>query len=273
MNCDFIYMKLGIVTISYIQAAFLQECIDSVALQAGARENLLYAIVDPGSTDGSREIIHRNVDRFSAVLLDPDNGPADGLNKGFAKLREAEVFGFINSDDFYLPGALDVVSDFFARHPDADVLFGETLVVDECGRSRGRRLRTHRFTLQNYLDKCGTFAQQGMFFRRQLFELVGGFNVENRSCWDVELFVDFLLARPNCSVHLIQHCLGAFRLYPGSISGSQRDVQKYRVQRDRLCSKIAASGRKPSGRLAVAIKRTAFRVSLRWYRWRCALVS
>ncbi len=31
--------------------------------------------------------------------------------------------------------------------------------------------------------------QQSTFFRRSAFEAVGGFNAENRSCWDGELFV------------------------------------------------------------------------------------
>src|ERR1017187_7879988 len=72
-------MKLGIVTISYNQAGYLQEAIDSVALADLSR--LVYVIVDPGSTDGSRDVITRNRHRFPRAILEPDNGPADGLNK------------------------------------------------------------------------------------------------------------------------------------------------------------------------------------------------
>ena len=76
--------SLGIVTISYNQARFLTEAIDSVRLRDPDR--LRYVIVDPGSTDGSREIIRCRHDRFSAIILEPDSGPADGLNKGFATM-------------------------------------------------------------------------------------------------------------------------------------------------------------------------------------------
>jgi glycosyltransferase involved in cell wall biosynthesis len=74
--------KISIVTISYNQAGFIAECIESVLAQD--YHNFEYIIVDPGSTDGSREIIARYSDRISLIVLDPDNGPADGLNKGFS---------------------------------------------------------------------------------------------------------------------------------------------------------------------------------------------
>jgi Glycosyltransferases involved in cell wall biogenesis len=75
-------MKISVVTISYNQAPFLEACLDSVARQTGSWEHI---IVDPGSTDGSREIIARRSSQFSHVIFNPDNGPADGLNRGFAR--------------------------------------------------------------------------------------------------------------------------------------------------------------------------------------------
>src|SRR6056297_1925233 len=104
-------MKFSIVTISYNQVEFLSQCIDSVFSQDV--EDLEYIIVDPGSTDGSRELIEAYSDRIVKVF-EKDKGPADGLNKGF-DVATGDVYGFINSDDYLLPGALRSVSDYFTQ--------------------------------------------------------------------------------------------------------------------------------------------------------------
>ena len=49
--------RISIVTISFNQARFLRQAIESVINQV--YDNLEYIIVDPGSTDGSREIIEK----------------------------------------------------------------------------------------------------------------------------------------------------------------------------------------------------------------------
>jgi len=72
-----------------------------------------YIIVDPGSKDGSRELIDSYGNRIIKVY-EPDNGPADGLNKGFMRAT-GEVYGFINSDDFLLPNALKQITQFFLQ--------------------------------------------------------------------------------------------------------------------------------------------------------------
>ena len=129
-------MRIGIVTISYNQASYLAEAIQSV--QVADPERLEYVMVDPGSTDGSREIIERHRRRFSRVILEPDHGPPDGLNKGFAATT-ADVVGYLNSDDRFTPGALDYVLRYFERRPDVDVLCGAIRIIDEKGEASIRR--------------------------------------------------------------------------------------------------------------------------------------
>ena len=84
-------MTTGIVTISFNQARFLEEALDSVSVLPPHRVE--YVMVDPGSTDGSCDIVQRRRSEFAAAIMEPDRGPADGLNKGFAALRDAEVCG------------------------------------------------------------------------------------------------------------------------------------------------------------------------------------
>ena len=75
-------MKLSVVTISFNQKDFLEDCIRSVLEQKTSME-VEHIIVDPGSTDGSRDLIDSFGDRVIKVY-EKDVGPADGLNKGFS---------------------------------------------------------------------------------------------------------------------------------------------------------------------------------------------
>jgi len=230
-------VTIGIVTISYNQSRFLQEAIASV--QVRGPHSLEYVIVDPGSTDGSAEIIHRNAGRFSRIITGQDSGPADGLNKGFAALERAEICGYINADDRFAPGALDTVIEYFLSNPTVDILLGSIRIIDEAGRPALRARVVDKANLQRFADHRCFFWQQATFFRMSSFRGAGGFNTENSVTWDGELVVDMLLsgARPGHT----RQVLGDFRVYGGSITGSKRLVGEAERQHLRIASKIAGN--------------------------------
>ena len=232
---------LGIVTISFNQARFLGECIRSVKVSEPSR--LRYVIVDPGSTDGSRELIEHYKTRFSATLLQPDKGPADGLNKGFAAC-DADVYGYLNSDDRFRPGALDHVLDYFDSHPETDILLGAIAMIDENGRASPRkRTQDKPFDLRKYaICACNVF-QQGTFFRRDAFRKTPGFNLARNTTWDAELVVDMAIA--GCRFDYTDRILGEFRMYPQSITGSRRFDQGSLDDRKYLRNKIHDAGIPP----------------------------
>lgn len=240
-------LRLGCVTISFNQARFLRDCIESVTCVD--RSNLLHVIVDPGSTDGSREIIAEYAlqQRFHGTILDPDRGPGDGLNKGFALLADADILGYLNSDDRYESGALDAVLEFFQHHPEVDVLMGSGAIIDGDGRRHLRKRLSTPFTARRFLHGTATNFQQATFFRRASFAASGGFNVENRSCWDTELLVDLLLA--GARFHDVRRVLGHFRIYPGTITSaiaSQGPGQRYLADQERMRQKLIAAGHRPA---------------------------
>ncbi|MGK2925649.1 MAG: glycosyltransferase family 2 protein [Lysobacterales bacterium] len=206
-------MKFSIVTISFNQAQFLEQAIRSVIEQD--YPDVEYIVVDPGSTDGSREIIERYRDRIDRIIFEPDNGPADGLNKGFAQAT-GDIFGFINSDDYLLPGALSTVSKAFSSRLKIDVLSGHALIVDANGIQKNR-FYSRRFSLDRFIYGAATLAQQSTFFRSGAFINAGGFNVDNRIAWDGELWVDMALT--GAMFGRIPAFLSAFRIHADAITG------------------------------------------------------
>lgn len=251
-------MRIGIVTISYNQAAYLNEAIDSVQLSDPQR--LEYVIVDPGSSDGSRQIIERHRRRFSRIILEPDNGPPDGLNKGFAATT-ADIVGYLNSDDRFTPGALDYVLRYFERHPDADVLCGAIRIIDEKGEPGIRHRTPDRIDLRRYAYETCFFWQQATFFRREAFLKTGGFNIHSQTAWDGELVVDMALA--GCRFAYTNKLLGDFRIYSDSITGSGRFAEALRRDRAHMREKILRAGIPPASTVEIRIMKMLYKFNVR----------
>ena len=233
-------MKFSIVTISYNQNRFLQETIDSI--QVSPPHDLQYVIVDPGSSDGSRQTIEANRGRFHRVILEKDQGPADGLNKGFAAC-DGDIYAYVNSDDTLLPGALDSVASHFQHRPETDVLFGAVRMVDIDGKPVLRGRTPDPFNLRRFADGLCFVWNPSTFIRREAFLKVGGFRVENNVHWDGELVID--LALTGAKMAYTNHVFGTYRLHQESMtvsiqrSGNSFAEKSYRQRmrmRERICN-------------------------------------
>jgi glycosyltransferase involved in cell wall biosynthesis len=251
-------MKIGIVTISYNQVRYLARAIQSVNL--GDPDRLEYVIVDAGSTDGSRRVIERHRRRFSRMIFEPDQGPPDGLNKGFAATT-APILGYLNSDDCFAPGALDYVLYYFDKHPEVDVLCGAIRIIDEQGRPGIRRRTPDRIDLRRYAYESCYFWQQATFFRREAFLRTGGFNLGSRTAWDGELVVDMALT--GCRFAYTNKLLGDFRIYGDSITGSGRLREALSRDRIHLREKILSAGVPPASGMEVRVMKTLYKFNLR----------
>lgn len=99
------------VTPSFNQGSTIEETIRSVLLQG--YPNLDYRIIDGGSTDGTIEILNTYERWIDAWTSGPDHGQSDAINRGFRE-SSGDVFNWLCSDDFLMPGALASVGTAFA---------------------------------------------------------------------------------------------------------------------------------------------------------------
>lgn len=228
-------MKFSIVTTSFNQAAFLERAIASVLTQD--YPEIEYIVVDAGSTDGSREIIEKYREQIDLIIFEPDDGPADGLNKGFQR-ASGDIFGCLNSDDLLLPKAVSQIAQAFRKTPDTSVVSGHGTVIDADGRVL-KSMYSHRFDLRAYAYGACILVQPATFFRKEPFFQVGGFNPINRVCWDGELWVD--LALNGARFSRIHSYLASFRIHGNSINGSRDYQMKLQKQHARICQKIGIS--------------------------------
>ncbi len=209
-------IRISVVTPSYNQGKFIERTLESVLSQEGDFE-LEYLVQDGGSTDETLSILERYKGRLRLVS-GPDGGQSDAINRGFARAT-GEVVAWLNSDDVYLPGALDAAARALGPSG-ARWCFGQCRVVDEDGRQIRRaiswyknRLSRH-YSLRQLLTK-DFIPQPATFFRRDLLEEAGPLDPAYSYAMDYELWLRFArLAEPV----FIPRDLASFRWHGASKS-------------------------------------------------------
>ncbi|CAN5377529.1 hypothetical protein BH20VER3_BH20VER3_02650 [soil metagenome] len=183
---------ISVVTPSLNQGDWLRLAVASVADQEGVDYE---HIVQDAGTPGLARMLEANFPHDLAseklqLFIEPDGGMYDAVNRGLSRTK-GDLCAYLNCDEQYLPGALAKVEEFFARHPDADVLFGDMILVDRQGEPLSYRrvvlpVRTHlRFAHLN-TGSCATF------FRRRILDRGLYFPSEWKALGDL-VWVDSLL--------------------------------------------------------------------------------
>lgn len=211
-NHDANLPTIVLVTPSFNQSKFVGQTISSVREQHYPW--LQYVIQDACSKDGTEGVLKSFANEGFDIRIEPDQGQADGLNRGFAR-TSADVMGYLNSDDLLLPGTLRFVAQYFHDNPSADVIYGNRLIIDELGREIGRWiLPGHDPQVLRLVDYL---PQESMFWRRRIWERVGGkFDESLQFAMDWELILRFLDAR--AVFHHVPELFGVFRAHGGQKS-------------------------------------------------------
>lgn len=201
--------RICIVTPSFQQGRFLERTMLSVLDQG--YPNLAYGVQDGGSTDESATVIERHIGRLWHAESSNDKGQADAIQRGFAKLypETGNVMAWLNSDDLLMPGALPFVGDYFARHPEVDVIYGHRLIIDEQDREIGRwYLPRHRADTLALFDLV---PQETVFWRAEAYERIGGIDATFDFALDWDLLLRFQEA--GLEIRRLPYFLGCFRVH------------------------------------------------------------
>jgi glycosyltransferase involved in cell wall biosynthesis len=207
-----------------------------------------YLVVDPGSTDHTPEVIRAFKQRYPERIVhiaESDSGPAHGLNKAFARAT-GDLLGYLNADDFYLPGCFRAAVRTAERLPDAAAIYADGYKANGEGKIVSRVVSTG-FSAKRFVYGGALVLQQSTFYRADAFRAVGGFNTNNKTSWDAELLLDMAL-RSMQLVHVPGYW-SVFRIHADSITGSQRLAGESRLTHDRYFKTVMGRGRKPLDRV------------------------
>jgi glycosyltransferase involved in cell wall biosynthesis len=194
---------------------YLERTIQSVIGQG--YPELEHVVVHDGSNPDAAAIFDRSPAPLRSVQFSPDRGQASAINAGFAA-SSGEVMAWLNSDDVLLPGALSYVGRYLAAHPEVDVVYGHCIFLDAKDRDVGLWVTPrHCADALRWLD---FLPQETVFWRRRVWDAVGGIDESLTLAFDWDLFSRF--HRSGARIVRLPRFLGGFRQHP---------AQRMRVQR------------------------------------------
>ncbi len=185
---------------------------------------------------------------------EPDSGQSDALNKGFAKAKGEWLF-WLNADDVLLPDALKKVRELISSHtpstsdevtqaPSTSAatphesafswIAGDTVYIDEAGKVRDVRCDAK---WRSWFGKKLSVWTGGpsSFFRRELWEKRGGFDVSLKYVMDIDLWTRW--AKAGVRFAALGDYVWGFREHGGSKTGSGCNVaaqaEELKVVRER----------------------------------------
>ena len=174
---------VSIVTPSYNQGRYIEETIQSILNQD--YPNLEYIVVDGGSSDNTVEIL-KKYEGHLTWISEKDRGQADAINKGF-HMAKGEIVAWLNSDDTYLPGAVQPSVRYLEAHPEVGMLYGEGYHIDEDGEFI-ERYYTEPFDYQRLSEIC-FICQPTVFLRTEVIRTVGPLDITLDYCMDYEYWM------------------------------------------------------------------------------------
>lgn len=207
--------KISIVVPSFNQGRFLGATLQSIIDQR--YPNLELIVVDGGSTDETLAVIKQYEAHLAWWVSEPDSGQTAAINKGFAR-STGTIMAWINSDDLVAPTALRQVAEYFIKHPEVQVIYGDRILINEEGLEIGRWvLPYHSIRVLQWSDFV---PQETLYWTRHGWNLVGA-NLDQAFHFAMDW--DFLLrlAAKQITMQHLPVFLGLFRIHHQQKTSSQ----------------------------------------------------
>ena len=219
--------RITVVTPTFNSAKYLEQTLQTVAMQRSPELSVEHIIMDGGSADGTAELVRKYAHPDTKFVSSSDAGPADAINKGFA-ISTGEYLCWLNSDDYYAPNALHRAVETLEKNPRKAFCFGHCPIVDADGNEI--RVVITRFKEFWYPISCRFFvrilnyiSQPAMVFRRSAFVAAKPLRADLKAAWDYDLTLR--LWKHGGAVRIKRPELAFFRWTPDSISGRHFELQ------------------------------------------------
>jgi len=168
-------MKLSIIICTYNAGECLGNALNSLLTQT--YKDFEVVIMDSASVDETLDIIKDYENKFDGGLRwvsEKDDGIYDAMNKG-VDLATGDWVYFLGADDILFDdGVLDKISENMTK--ENDVLYGN---VEWGG---GGKIYDGKFSALKIMEE--NICHQAIFFRKQVFEKIGKFEVKYKAWAD-----------------------------------------------------------------------------------------
>lgn len=178
--------KVSIITVIFNNKENFIKTLKSVKSQD--YNNIEYIIIDGGSTDGTLDIIKQNESLIDKWISEPDRGIYDAMNKGI-NLATGDYIWFLNGGDMIYSD--NTLNEIFSQEKNSDVYYGDTELVDDEGKSYGKRkLKTppENLTWKSMLDGM-VVTHQSLIIKKGI---IPQYDLNYRHCADIDWTIKVL---------------------------------------------------------------------------------
>ena len=180
--------SLSIVIPVYNSGFFLEKTLRSLLCNDLTGVEII--MQDGGSNDNTHGIIHHYREMFSQIYSEKDDGQSDAINKGYEKAN-GHILYWLNGDDIILPNTLVKVREYYAAHPDCDVLVGDAYMTEidfkPINHFKFSKAKLEFDYLMDYASHH--LIQPSVFFTRKAWDKVGPLDIHDHYAMDADLFI------------------------------------------------------------------------------------
>lgn len=227
---------VSIVTPSFNKGPYIEETILSIRNQT--YKNIEHIVIDGGSTDETLSILKKYSNNL-VWISEPDLGQSDAINKGW-KLAKGDIIAYLNADDTYLPDAVGIAVNFFLKHPETGMIYGDGILSDEKGRFL-MNFTAGEFNLKNLIFCQDNILQPAVFLRKTVFETIGDVDADLHLAMDLDYWIRTGL---RYKVNYIPQQLATAKIYQDAKSSEQ--MHKYVKEYEHILEKAFSNPQLPS---------------------------
>ncbi|MFN5116500.1 MAG: glycosyltransferase family 2 protein [Cyanobacteriota bacterium] len=211
---------ISVVIPNYNQGLYLESCLESVFKQSYSNYEVI--LMDGGSSDNSRRILGKHMNRFAYIKQEKDGGQYAAINEGFSKAK-GDIFYWLNSDDMVHPGAFLSMAEYIQKYPNNQIFTGLPCIWDESDRLTTVRKESPHWSKEYFLSidpiRDHYMQQESTFFTRAIWQEVGGIDAKYDLAGDFDLW---LRMSKYSEIVRVPRLIGGFRIH-----GNQRSTTNF----------------------------------------------
>lgn len=213
----------SIIIPSLNQGHFIEQTINSILTQSYPYKEII--VCDGGSDDHTIEILKSYGTKIQWIS-EKDRGQAHAINKGL-KLAKGDILTYLNADDMYCSHCLNIVNEFWLKHPDLMWVTGDYYIIDGVNCNIQKPISLYKnilrfFPTKSMLSIVNFIAQPSTFWTQKALDQIGYFDESLCYTMDYDYWFRLIQKYP---LGIIHQKLSYFRIHHQS-----KSVQSFQAQ-------------------------------------------
>jgi len=178
-------VRVSTIIATYNNESTLVQAIDSALAQDFEGQEII--VVNDGSTDSTSSILAGYGDRIR--VISQTNQGVSRSRRPAAAVARGKYLAFLDGDDIWLAGRLELTYAALERNPQATLAFSDVIPLDEDGKCGAPWVVGRAPSLADLLARGWRIYPSAVTMRRSTFVACGGFNEQLTNLSDIYLWL------------------------------------------------------------------------------------